>query len=187
MMQIVLKILLALTSIKPAKIQQHVAYELHHYADEARLHDVARELPDVTSPDLADRFVDAAIAKQTRRVPASLLVALGWGESRFDMNAQPACGVMQVYPHDLDEPQAACVIWRSDLLAGVDAGVREIEVMLADTRVHGDMQRALLYRACGNRAFDGTCDPRKYAWVKSAMTLWHAIAARSSRDLIPGV
>jgi hypothetical protein len=34
--------------------------------------------------------------------------------------------------------------------------------MLADRRVRGDLRLALLYRACGNRAFDGTC--RKRAW-----------------------
>jgi len=185
-MQILLRILLALGSISPKKIQQRISFALHHVADNARLHEVARGLPDV-EPEKADRFVDAAIAKQTSQVPASLLVALGWGESRFDEQAQPACGVMQVYPQDLDESPATCVHWRTNVAAGMEAGVREIEMMLADNRVRGDLQKALLYRACGNRAFDGTCDAKKYTWVTAAIARWHAIAARSSRDLIPDV
>lgn len=189
-MQILLRILFALVTAKPERIEQRIAFALHHFSDDVRLHEIARALPDVATPDWSESFVDAAIAAQTPRVPASLLVALGWGESRFDTNAQPACGVMQVFPHDLGEPPSACAHWRKDLRAGVEAGVREIEMMLADKRVHGNMTLALFYRACGNSAFDGTCDankPEKRVWVATAMARWHDIAARSSRDLIPGV
>jgi len=186
-MQLLLQILLALVTARPDRVQHRVMFALHHIADDARLHEVARDLPDVAAPEMAANFVDAAIALQTPRVPASLLVALAWGESRFDLNAQPACGVMQVYPHDIYEPPSACALWRRDLRAGVRAGVREIEMMLADRRVHGDMRTALLYRACGNSAFDGSCDEKKYVWVTDAMTRWQYISARATRDLLPGV
>lgn len=188
-MQILLRVLLALLTIRPDKIQPRIARAIHHYAVDDRLRLIVRELPDVESAGRADRFIEAAIAAQTEHVPASLLVSLGWGESRFDPAAQPACGVMQVYPQDLDEPepQTACTRWRSDIDAGVAAGVHEIEIMLADKRVRGDLRTALLYRACGNSAFDGTCDAKKYTWVTYAMDRWRAIAARASRDVVPGV
>lgn len=150
------------------------------------LHNAARKLPDVTSHDLVDRFVDVAVELQTPHVPAALLVALAWGESRFEASARPACGVMQVYPHDLGEPATACAEWRSDSRAGVRAGVREIELMLNDKRVRGDMRRALLYRACGNKAFDGSCSAKKRAWVTASMVRWHALAARVRQALVSG-
>lgn len=139
-----------------------------------RLYAGANDLPDV-DPAKTNLFVTIALDEQMPRVPAALLVSLGWGESRFDPAAQPACGAMQVYPKDLDEPQSRCAEWRKDLRAGIRAGVREIEVMLADKRVRGDLKRALLYRACGNAAFDGTCDAKKYAWVNAAIARWHAL------------
>lgn len=133
-------------------------------------------LPDVDAPDRIDHFVEAALTAQTSRVPAALLVALAWGESRFDSAARPACGVMQVYPRYLDEPASACDEWRRDLRAGVRAGVREIELMLDDKRVHGNMRRALLYRACGNSAFDGSCSKAKRSWVTAALARWRALS-----------
>lgn len=184
----ILRILLALVTstsdVDATRLQVRLAEALHHLYDTLQLHEAARGLPDVGSPDLADQFVDAALELQTPRVPASLLVALAWGESRFDSTARPACGAMQVYPRDLGESQASCAEWRQDLRAGVRAGVREIETMLADKRVRGDMRRALLYRACGNRAFDGTCAAKKYAWVTAAMARWHSLSSR--RAHLPG-
>lgn len=144
-----------------------------------QLHYAAHGLPDVDHPGMIDPFVNVALDEQTSRVPAALIVSLGWGESRFDPAAQPACGAMQVYPNDLNQPRSRCAEWRKDLRAGVHAGVREIEMMLADKRVRGDLRRALLYRACGNKAFDGTCDPKKYAWVDAAIARWHALEART--------
>jgi len=145
----------------------------------AHLRLAAHALPDVSRPDLVDAIVDAAIDVQTPRVPAALIVAIAWGESRFEASARPACGVLQVFPRDLAEPAAACDVWRRDLRAGVRAGVREIETMLADKRVRGDLRRALLYRACGNRAFDGSCSPAKHAWVAAALARWRDLARPS--------
>jgi len=142
------------------------------------LHAAARNLPDVATPGMADDVVDFAVMRQTRRVPAALIVALAWGESRFDPMASPACGVMQVYPNDLGEPASACALWRRDLQAGVRAGVREIEMMLDDKRVHNDLYLALLYRACGNQAFNGTC--AKHAWVRDALYRWHTLEINSA-------
>lgn len=139
----------------------------------------ANELPDVDTAK-TNAFVAIALDEQTPRVPAALLVSLGWGESRFDPEAQPACGALQVYPKDLDEPQSRCAEWRKDLRAGIRAGVREIEVMLADKRVRGNLKKALLYRACGNKAFDGTCSAAKYAWVDAAIARWRMLEGRTT-------
>jgi hypothetical protein len=178
-MQIFLRILLAIFASTSdgatTRLQHRISEALHRSYDAWHLHNTARELPDVESLELVDQFVDVALELQTPRVPAALIVAIAWGESRFDSSAHPACGVMQVYPRDLGEPAAACDEWRHDQRAGVRAGVREIELMLADKRVRGDMRRALLYRACGNRAFDGSCDVKKYAWVTAAMARWRAL------------
>jgi hypothetical protein len=190
-MQIFLRFLLAVLTPASAsdaaaeELQRATSVVLHHVYEAGALHDAALTLPDVTSPDLADQLVDAALELQTHRVPAALIIALSWGESRFEPDAQPACGVMQVYPHDLGEPQAACAEWRRDLRAGVRAGVREIEMMLADNRVGGDMRRALLYRACGNKAFDGSCDAKKYVWVTAAVARWRGLAAKARHALVP--
>lgn len=189
-MQILLRSLLAIITTASGgeadKLQHSVSEALHRVYEAWSLHDAARKLPDVASPDLVDQFVDVALELQTRRIPAALLVSLAWGESRFDASARPACGVMQVYPHDLGEPMTACAEWRRDLHAGVRAGVREIELMLADKRVGGDMRRALLYRACGNKAFDGSCDAKKYAWVTASVARWYALTAKTRRTLVPG-
>jgi hypothetical protein len=174
-MHVLLQILLAIvTSARGA---------VHRVHDGWVLHTTARQMPDVEHPELVDTLVDAAIRLQTPRVPAALIVALAWAEARFDPMAKPACGVMQVYPKDLDEPQTSCARWRNDLEAGVAAGVREIEVMLADKRVHGNLRNALLYRACGNSAFDGTCDDKKYVWVTNAINLWQVIEPRHAKTL----
>jgi len=131
----------------------------------------AHQLPDTKAVDVL-RFVIAAAQEETPDVPASLLVALGWPESRFQLDAQPACGVMQVYPHDINRPDSDCAVWREDVRAGVHAGVVEIEMLLADRRVNRNMHRALMYRACGNKFFDGTCDAAKAVWVDNAIARW---------------
>jgi hypothetical protein len=138
----------------------------------AALHRAARQLPDVRNPALVDHFVDVAIAEETPRVPAELIVAIAWGESRFESSSQPGCGTMQVFPRDIGAPRSACRLWRRDLRAGVQAGVEEIEQKLDDRRVRGNMYLALLYRSCGNSAFDGTCSAAKHAWVRAAIWRW---------------
>ena len=72
---------------------------------------------------------------------------------------------MQVYPHDLGlDDASSCALWKRDVLAGVRAGVLEIETLLADHRVHS-LREALLYRACGNKAFTNECD--RDGWVNA--------------------
>jgi hypothetical protein len=126
------------------------------------------QMPDV-KPGFATPMVLSAIRHATPRVPAGLIIGLGWAESRFEPTAQPACGVMQVYPHDLglDDATTCAAVYR-DVDAGVALGVLEIETMLADRRVNGDLRVALLYRACGNRAFvPGAC--AMGGWVDKAL------------------
>lgn len=116
----------------------------------------ALEQPDVQPNDVAVAWI-AAELEATPRVDAPLLMALMWPESRYQPTAGPACGVMQVYPHDLHlDDASSCALWKRDVRAGVRAGVLEIETMLDDRRVH-NLRAALLYRACGNKAFTGGC------------------------------
>lgn len=112
--------------------------------------------PDVQPVDVVAAWI-AAELEATPRVDAPLLMALMWPESRYQPTAGPACGVMQVYPHDIGlDDASSCALWKRDVRAGVRAGVLEIETMLADRRVH-NLREVLLYRACGNKAFTGKC------------------------------
>lgn len=115
----------------------------------------ARALPDVR-PAQANAAAKAALAAETPRVSAELVLAVEWGESRFEPNERVGvvCGIMQVAPKYMGLPYArTCRLWELDVLAATRAGVLEIEQDLDDPRVHGNMRRALLYRACGNSAF----------------------------------
>jgi len=145
----------------PAAWPQTLACVIHLYAATA-------DLPD-TDPTRVGPMVITACAEATLKARAALLVALAWGESRFDQRAQPLCGVLQVNPIDINQPIGVCATWRTDLQLAVHAGVIEIEMLMADHRVAGDMRKMLLYRACGNKAFNGTCDAKKYAWVEAAL------------------
>ena len=175
----------ALTALRTLEPQAWVETLARSFrvARATRLYDAAVELPD-TDATLVRPMVDAAIAEETPRAPAALLVAAAWGESRFDQRAQPLCGVLQVSPVDIGRPMSDCAAWRGDLQLAVRAGVTEIETMMADARVAGDLRRMLLYRACGNKAFDGTCAAAKYAWVEATIAryrqLEHAITRPTS-------
>jgi hypothetical protein len=135
----------------------------------------AYKLPDTTTLR-ANALVNAALKYETPHVPAALIVVLAWHESRFDPKAGPACGVMQVYPNDIDRPASDCAVWAKDFDAGVQAGVLEIETMLKDSRVRGDLRKALLYRACGNVAFTEGCSDKKVAWVNGILRHLHAMS-----------
>lgn len=132
-----------------------------------RVRAAAHSLPDI-DPKRVDEAVDAAFQAETDRVPAELLLSIAWGETRFVSTVRTGrvCGVMGVNPEDIGRPRSDCRRWGRDPLAGFRAGVTELEEMLADRRVHGRMRWALLYRACGNSAFDGTCRKGAYpGWV----------------------
>jgi len=123
----------------------------------------ALALPD-TKADQVRPAVEAAIRHETPQIPAELLISIMWGESRFVPTVRNGvvCGIMQVGPHDIKQPRSVCLIWDRDVDAAVAAGVVEMKMLLKDKRVNGSIYRALLYRACGNSAFDGTC--RKGGW-----------------------
>lgn len=136
-------------------------------------------LPDLR-PERVLPTVIAAELEATPHVPANLIVALVWPESRGELWAQPACGVMQVYPHDLYEPDSNCAAYRSSAIAGVDAGVRELEMMMLEKRVTS-LRVALLYRACGGRAFvPGACEMGD--WVDKALARARWLADPLSLD-----
>lgn len=141
----------------------------------------AQQLPD-TQPGAVRTFVAVAFAEATPRVPADLLVSLAWAESRFESQAGPACGVMQVFPRDIGRPASDCQIWRRDVTLAVRAGVLELEMMLEDKRVHGSIRRALMYRACGNAFFDGTCSHEKSRWVDAVLARWRWLRAPLARS-----
>lgn len=170
----------AIDSFDPVKWSASFMSAFHHLSHAMHLHAAAADLPDTDSALVAP-MVLAAIAEETPRAPAALLVALAWGESRFDQRAQPLCGVLQVSPIDIGRPMSDCAVWRGDVQLAVRAGVTEIEMMMADHRVAGDLKRMLLYRACGNKAFDGTCDAKKYAWVEAAIARYRQLERAMAR------
>lgn len=143
------------------------------------LNERALQLPD-TRPHEVSAFVYVAVTEATPRVSAELLVSLAWAESRFQQSALPGCGVMQVFPHHFPDyrPPSDCEVWRSDLRLAVRAGVEEIELMLRDRRVNGNLRRALMYRACGNAAFNGTCT--KGGWVDGALQRMRSLSAKAA-------
>lgn len=154
----------------------------------AHLMERALSLPDV-KPGLIEPAVRAAIAQETEHVPAELLVSLAWSESRFEPGTETghACGIEQVIPADLGYPRAVCWLWENDLGQAMAAGAEEIETELRDPRVHGDLRVALLYRACGNRAFvPGRCAGMNYVSAALHRAEWLRGASRRSRPPRPG-
>lgn len=149
-------------------------------AREGDLRAAVATFPEDRIEEVDYRAVSAALAVETRRVPAELLISIAWEESRFDPKVRTGrvCGVMQVNPADIDMPLSTCDAWGRDLAAGFAAGVAEIEQMLDEPRVHGDLHTALRYRACGNAAFIGACSAAKERWVRSVELAARAIARR---------
>lgn len=119
----------------------------------------AISMPD-TKPELAAFAALAAMMTETDLVPAEIMVAIAWGESRFDPTVRTGhvCGPMQTVP----KVPSDCARW-SNMLEGFRAGRDELEDELRhDPRVHGDLRLALLAYACGNAAFGGTCKKLSY-------------------------
>lgn len=144
-----------------------------------RLINNVSQLPDVDE-QLLQPAIEAAVAAETKRIPAELLIAIAWGESRLNPHVRTGvvCGPMQVNPTDIGRPRSDCEVWERDITAGYRAGVTELETMLQDPRVHGSLERALLYRACGNALFRGKCT--KMGWAR--WVLDRAAALRRNSD-----
>lgn len=121
-----------------------------------RLVAMAQALPDV-SPGQAEVAARAALIVETRELPAELLLAIAWGESRFAPSTVTghACGPMQTIAWS----RASCHAMQIPLV-GFLVGVRELEAWLRVAR--GDLRLALLGQACGVSALRGTCS--KTAW-----------------------
>ena len=143
------------------------------------LNSQAQQLPD-TKPDEVAAFVSVAVFEETPRVSAELLVALAWGESRFKQDVGPGCGVLQVFPKYLKNRAWTCKVLQTDLTLAVRSAVVALEEMLDDKRVRGDLHKALMYRACGNVYFKGTCSDHKARWVRAAEARARKMTARPS-------
>lgn len=115
-------------------------------------------------PELVGPAVHAAMLAETEWVSAELLLSIAWAETRLEPGNRTGrtCGPLSVSPSDIGEPRSRCGLWATDVDAAYAAGVREMHMLLADRRVHGDLRRALLYRACGNAGFNGTCHKGLY-------------------------
>jgi hypothetical protein len=115
-------------------------------------------LPDVELTRAAPA-VAAALEAETPEFPAELLLAIAWGESRFDSTVHTgrACGIMQT----IARRPGDCATWREPR-AAFAAGVAELTEWAHDRRTGGNVRLVLLAQACGNAAFDGTC--RKTRW-----------------------
>lgn len=124
----------------------------------ASLFELTIQLPDVQAMK-ALGAVDGAVRAETPSLPAELLIAVAWGESRFETRTLTGrcCGPMQTMARSSGD----CRRW-SDPVEGFKAGVAELDAWAHDRRVAGNVRRMLLAQACGNAAFDGTCS--KTAW-----------------------
>ncbi len=131
------------------------------------------QLPDIRT-DLILPNVVSAFANETPDYPAELLLALAWGESRMDPTIRTGrvCGVMQTVPRT----PTAC----QDLMSGYAAGVAELRELASDRRTR-DLVDVLMYRACGQAAFDGTCTKRR--WVNAALARARRLGMRNVRPL----
>lgn len=116
----------------------------------------AERLSDVRADEARDAAVGALLV-ETDSVPASLLVAIAWGESRFIPTTVTgrACGLVQTIP----DAHLSCEAMKVPIV-GMLAGRLELEGWLRLAR--GDLHLALLAYACGFSAFDGSC--AKQAW-----------------------
>lgn len=130
----------------------------------------ARALPDV-SPDEAEVAARAALFVETRELPAELLIAIAWGESRFVSSTVTghACGPMQTIARSRRECEAMKIP-----LVGFALGVRELKSWLRLAR--GDLYLALLGQACGVSALRGTCS--KSAWPSWVLHRARALGLR---------
>lgn len=149
--------------------------------------DVIREnamrLPDVRPELLADA-IDAAFSVETQEVPAELLLALAWYESRFepDLRLGRVCGALQVVPEDVGErdKRDACRRWGQDTRQGFEAGAREIRTWLGHS--HGSLRIALRARACGWIGLTQSCG--KDWWIRLVRRRAHQLQQRR-RDVDP--
>lgn len=120
----------------------------------------AQLLPDVGLRD-ATVAAHAALLVETERVPAELLIAIAWGESRFVASTvtNRACGLLQV----IAGSRAECSFLEIPLVNAYVAR-RQLEEWLRVSR--GDLRKALLGNACGFSAFTGTCSKTRWpGWV----------------------
>lgn len=120
-------------------------------------------LPDV-EPNVVVPAVIGAMAAETPDFPAELLIAIGWGETRLDsrVHTKYVCGVMQA----VITKRSDCEQWSTDPIAGFRAGVAELEEWRHDRRTGGKLTNVLLAQACGQKAFEGTCQKGHWpAWV----------------------
>jgi hypothetical protein len=147
-----------------------------------RLYELAHALPDIPR-DRIDHVVAVAIDDATPEITAGLIVTLCWAESRClpKTHDNTGCGVLQVDPKDMDEPASMCAVYADSIESGIAIGVREIERLLADRRVHHNLRLALQYRACGNVAFDGTCRQVKIKWVDEVMRIADILDGKPAR------
>jgi hypothetical protein len=132
------------------------------YSRQAQLIEATSQLPDV-EPAFVEPTVRAALAEETARFPAELLIAIAWGESRFDATVitGKCCGTMQTMAHS----RADCIRWR-DPRASFAAGVAELDEWAHDKHTHGALRLILLAQACGYSAFNGTCKKTRWpSWV----------------------
>jgi hypothetical protein len=126
----------------------------------ARLTRQAQALPDVAGAD-AKIAVEAALLVETEELPAELLVAIAWGESRFISSTVTgrACGPMQTIAWS----RASCRAMQIPLV-GFALGVVELKQWLRVAR--GDLRLALLGQACGWSAFREGCSKGQWpGWV----------------------
>lgn len=151
-----------------------------------RLVSAVNKLPDFDKKFTND-VVQAAIDSETENFPAELILSIAWQETRFNYtkqtNRQKVCGIMQTSPKSIGLKMSICKDWNLDPKLGFMAGITALETMMKDSRVYGKSKnntasikaacgvnpsarcKSILYYACGNSAFDGTCTKTQYPKV----------------------
>ena len=140
----------------------------------AKLTRQAQALPDVAAAD-AEIAVRAALLVETPELPAELLIAIAWGESRFVPTTVTgrACGSMQTIAWS----RASCRAMQIPLV-GFWFGVRELSSWLRVAR--GDLRLALLGQACGWSAFREGCSKGRWpGWVLRRASVLGLTVARN--------
>lgn len=133
----------------------------------AKLIQRTERLGDVRPADVITA-VDAAIAAETMRYPAELLLAIAWGESRLISSTVTgiACGPMQT----IANARGPCTLMKIPAL-GFLAGVHELEAWEHDPWTRGRLELVLLGYAAGYAGFTQADHPKR-AWP--GWVLWRA-------------
>lgn len=125
---------------------------------------IQREAPWVDEATALEH-AEAAIAHERPDLPAELMLAIAWRESKYDPTARPDCGVMQVTRKNLGGSRAACAAARADAAAGYQVGADAFGRWV--DQCQGDRKRRVSVLRCALNGYaEGTAAGRRGWGVK---------------------